>query len=348
VILAGDIGGTKTRLGLFRAPPGDGRRPELVAEGTYPSADYPGLGPVVARFLECRRVTAALNGATVEAACFGVAGPVLAERVEATNLAWTVDSEAVSEATGIERVLLVNDLVATAHGIPALGDERLELLNPEALERSIDIGRLGGQVGGNAALIAPGTGLGMALIPTVGGEPVPVPSEGGHMDYPARTDEEIELLRYLRRRFGRVSVERVASGIGLPLLYDFVRSRGGAREDPALARRMAEGNPNAEITRAAIEGGDRLAGQAVDLFVAALGAAAGNLALVGTATAGVYLGGGIPPKILPKLRDGRFLDAYTDKGRFREYVEAIPVRVILDPDTAMLGAARAAAHLLIP
>lgn len=341
MILAGDIGGTKVNLGLFRV---DGETPRLVAKETFASDDYPGLGPVVAEFLGRRREAidgGAGGGAPViRAACFGVAGPVVGNTVATTNLPWTIDGNRVAAEAGIPAVTLVNDLVATGEGIPALRDDELLLLNPGT---AATFGAAVEQ--GNAALIAPGTGLGMAVLPRIGGRFVPVASEGGHMDFPARTEEEIGLLRYLQAKKGHVSVEWVVSGMGIALIYDYLKTAGAAPEDPRLARRLAEADdPAPEITRAALEGGDPLAARTLDLFTAALGAAAGNLALLATATAGVYLGGGIPPKILPRLQDGPFLAAFTDKGRFRDYVAKIPVRVILNPETALLGAARVAAR----
>jgi glucokinase len=342
MILAGDVGGTKVRLGLFRL---EGETPRPVARATFASADYPGLGPVVAEFLGRRRgakggVDATDTTAAIEAACFGVAGPVAGNTVATTNLPWRIDGDRVAAEAGVPTVTLVNDLVAAGEGIAALADDELVLLNPATAAVS------GPAVEeGNAALIAPGTGLGMAILPRLGGRLVPVASEGGHMTFAARTDEEIGLLRHLQGRYGHVSVERVVSGMGIANVYDYLRTSGFASEDPELARRLAAADdPAPEIARAALAGGDPLAAKALDLFAAAFGAAAGHLALLATATAGVYLGGGIPPKILPKLRDGAFLAAFADQGRFRGYVERIPVRVITNPETALLGAARVAAR----
>ena len=333
MILGGDIGGTKTNLGLFRL---EGETPRLVVKEAFASDDYPGLAPVVAEFLGRHRLGG--DAPAIRAACFGVAGPIIGNTVAITNLPWRIDGDRVAADSGISRVVLVNDLVATGEGIPALADDELVLLNPEtaavagpAVEE------------GNAALIAPGTGLGMAVLPRIGGRFVPVASEGGHMDFPARTEEEIGLLRHLQGRHDHVSVEWVVSGMGIANVYEYLKASRFAPESPGLARRLAAtDDPAPEITQVALAGGDRLAAKTLDLFAAALGAAAGNLALLATATAGVYLGGGIPPKILPKLQDGTFLAAFTDKGRFRDYVAKIPVRVILNPDAALLGAARVA------
>jgi glucokinase len=335
VILGGDVGGTKVNLGLFRV---EGDTPRAVEKRSFHSGGYPGLGPVVAEFLAgCREGGEEIS---IQAACFGVAGPVVGNSVATTNLPWQVDGGRVAAEAGVPRVILVNDLVATGEGIAALADEELCLLNPDTAAVA------GAAVEeGNAALIAPGTGLGVALLPRIGGRFVPVASEGGHMDFPAHDEEEIGLLRHLQALKGHVSVEWVASGMGIALIYDYLRGIGAAPEAPGLARIIAAADdPAPAIARAALAGDDPLATRTLDLFTAALGAAAGNLALIATATAGVYLGGGIPPKILPLLKDGPFLAAFAAKGRFRDYVERIPVRVILNPETALLGAARVAAR----
>jgi glucokinase len=202
---------------------------------------------------------------------------------------------------------------------------------------------------GNAVLIAAGTGLGMALLPRIpapgGGLRLhPVATEGGHQDFAPRNAAEFALRESLAKRYGRVSVERVVSGPGLVAIYQHLVETGAAPEDPELRDRIQRTDPGSAISRAALEEGDPLAGRALDLFVAAYGAAAGNLALVGFATAGVFVGGGIAPKILPRLQDGSFLEAFRDKGRFRPLVERMPVRVVLNPRAALLGAARVAAR----
>jgi glucokinase len=201
---------------------------------------------------------------------------------------------------------------------------------------------------GHGALIAAGTGLGMALLPRVGEATVVLPSEGGHQDFAPRTDEEVGLLDFLRRRHGHVSVERVVSGPGLVAIYRYLVARGADGEDPDLADRLERTDPADTIARAGLAGSDPLSSAALDLFVAAYGAAAGNLALVGLATGGVWVGGGIAPKILDRLRHGPFLDAFRDKGRFAAMMAAIPVHVVLEPATAMLGAARVAARRAAP
>lgn len=328
LLLAGDVGASKTNLGLFR--PGAGG-PRLVRGGHYASADFPGLAALIAEFLGG-------GGEPVGAACFGVPGPVAGNSAQTTNLAWDVDGEKVAAAAGIPRLGLVNDLVATAEGIPLLGSDDFVLLHagdPKAA--------------GNRALIAAGTGLGMALLPLAGGVHLPVASEGGHMDFAPRDDDEVALFQTLRRRFGgHVSVERVVSGGGLRNVYEHLRDAGLAPPSPDVERALGEedADPARTISEAGLAGRCGICVRALAMFVAAYGAAAGNLALVGTATGGVYLGGGIAPKIVPALAEGTFLRAFFDKGRFRAYMEAIPVRVIRNERTAMFGAARLANRLL--
>jgi glucokinase len=320
VILAGDVGGTKTNLGLFEAA---GGVLYLVRSATYPSADFPGLAPLLREFL-------AGEERTVRAACCGVPGPVLDNRTETTNLAWALDGRRVAEEAGLPEVVLINDLVATAEGIPLLADDEMVVLHPGDPEAA-----------GNRALIAAGTGLGMALMPRIGEHWVPVPSEGGHADFAPRNDAEIALLRHLQARFGRVSVERVVTGPGLFNIYKYLRDAGHAPESPEVRAALEEEeDPVPVISESGLAEQCGLCSRTLDLFAAAYGAAAGNLALTGTATGGVYVAGGIAPKILPRLREGGFVRAFLDKGRFEPFMEKIPVRVILEERTAMLGAAR--------
>jgi len=341
LLLAGDVGGTKTNLALF-APAGPaGSRPRLLRSAHYPSPGFPDLAPILAAFLGAAFLGAPGGDAPrVGAACFGVAGPVAGNRSRLPNLDWPeLDGAALAQATGIPagRLRLINDLVATAEAIPLFGPEDLAVLQ---------IGN-SASAEGNRVLIAAGTGLGMALLPRIGEAWVPIASEGGHMDFAARDEEEAALVATLRRRHGHVSVERVVSGASLPDIYQHLLESGGEDEVPAVAERLgAAADPAPVITAAALSGESALCARTLDLFVAAYGAAAGNLALAGTATGGVYLGGGIAPKILARLTDGPFLRAFADKGRFREYLEAIPVRVLLDDQAALLGAASVAARLL--
>ena len=330
MILAGDVGGTKTNLGLFETADGTLR---LVRSAKLRSADFPGLHAIIASFL-----AAGEEALPIQVACFGIPGPVIENRASTPNLAWLVDGAAVSAGTGIPSVVLINDLVATAEGISLLDESEVAVLQS---------GVPG--VTGNRVLVAPGTGLGMALLPRIGDRWVPVPSEGGHADFAPRTEEEVGLLRYLRERFGRVSVERVVSGPGLFNAYSYLRDTHRIPESPAVREAIARGDDPARVigenalsTPAACD----LCSRAMDLFIAAYGAVAGNLALTGTAIGGVYLGGGITPKILPRLKTGLFLHTFEAKGRFVPYLERVAVRVILNDRAALLGAARHAALLV--
>lgn len=339
-LLAGDVGGTKTNLALLEAEGrGEGALRPLreIRTATFHSSEYPGLEEVVAAFL----AEGGSDGG-IDAACFGIAGPVLDGRVATPNLAWEVDGRRLAARLPAPRVLLINDLVATAHGLPALGPGHLHELQagePEAPREGE----------GNRVLVAAGTGLGVAFLPRLGGEWHPVDSEGGHVDFAARSDEEVDLLRYLRARLGgRVSVERVLSGPGLVHLYEFLRDTGREGPSPEVEPILAGesgGDAGAAIGTEGLRGAG-ICASALRLFASVYGAVAGNVALLGTATGGVYLGGGIAPKILPALAAGEFVSAFQDKGRFAPYLRRLAVRVVLDDRAALRGAARRAAHLL--
>ncbi|HTQ81193.1 MAG TPA: glucokinase [Thermoanaerobaculia bacterium] len=331
LLLGGDVGGTKTNLGLFSSEGGV----RLLRSCQYESARFPGLLPILETFL-------GKDAREVGAACFGIPAPVTANRAEKiTNLDWSeLDGGDLCRLTGIPATRLVNDLVATAEGLPLLAPGDLAVLQEGSPAAPAD---------GNRVLVAAGTGLGMALLPFDGRSHLPVASEGGHMDFAPRNPLEAGLAERLRARYGRVSVERVVSGPGLAHLYEYLREEGGTGapaaepEVPAVAARLAAAeDPAPVITAAALDGTSPLCGRALDFFISAYGAVAGNLALLGTALGGVYLGGGIAPKILPRLLDGPFLGAFLDKGRFRGYLEAIPVRVVRNDRAAMFGAARLA------
>ena len=323
LILAGDVGGTKTWLGLFTL---DGPRPSLLETRHYPTLEFDALTPMVARFLD-------RTGATgqVAAACFGVAGPVRANVSTLTNVPWEVDGAEIGSRLGIATVRLLNDLEAMACAVPLLAAQELAVIQPGAPV-----------AGGNAALIAPGTGLGEAGLLAGGDRLVPVPSEGGHTDFAARTPRELELVAVLSARRERVALEDVVSGPGLVNLHTFTH-----RSTRCVSCSLPD-EPDrqpAAITAAALDGGCGACVEALDLFVSALGAAAGNLALRTFATAGLYLGGGIAPQILPALRTGRFLEALVDKGPMRPLLEQVPVSVILEQRAALVGAAVAARDL---
>jgi glucokinase len=263
----------------------------------------------------------------------GIAGPVVDGRAVTTNLPWVVDERRLAAAIPAPRVRLLNDLEATAHGIWALGEDELVSLQSGALRR------------GNLAVIAAGTGLGEAIVVIDGGRRTVIATEGGHADFGPRGELEEDLLRYLRKEFGGVSYERVLSGPGLVNVYRFLRDTGVAAESSQTAELMAAGDPAAVITKLGMDGADRLCAMALGVFVSVYGAEAGNLALKALAVGGVIVAGGIAPRILPALRAGSFVAAFRDKGRLSSLMETIPVLVVLNPKTALLGAARVAACL---
>jgi glucokinase len=322
MILAGDIGGTKTNLALFESGDRDFRT--AAASATYPSQKYESLERILDEFLGA-------HPAEVECAAFGIAGAVVGGRVETPNLPWKVLDEDLASKLGVERVRLVNDLVATAFGILSLGPEQLHTLHEGERQES-----------GNIAVIAAGTGCGMAFLLRQGDRLVPIGSEGGHVDFAPRSALEIGLIEFLRKRFGRVSYDRVLSGPGLYNIYSYLRESRYADEPEWLAAEIASGDPGAAISKAALAGRSELAMKALDMFASVYGAMAGNLALMVLATRGVFIGGGIAPKILDKLGDGTFLEAFRQKGRLTPLMQKMPVRVILDPKAALYGAARVA------
>jgi glucokinase len=302
--IAGDIGGTHTRLALFGQ---DTARP--AAFEVYSSRDHDGLEAMLRVFL-------AAHPAPVERACFGVAGPVRDGHVQTTNLAWPVHAGSVAEVLGIDRVGLVNDLVANAYGIAELGPDDVATLHEGDPA-----------LGGTAAVISAGTGLGEAGLFWDGSRHHVFPSEGGHTDFGPRNDAEVALRAHLVQQHGHVSYERVCSGMGLVAIHSFL---GGPGDDASA------------ITAAALAGSDPVSVRALDMMIEIYGAEAGNLALKLLATGGVYVGGGIAPRILAKLRQGAFLHAFADKGRFADLLGRVPVHVILNERTALLGAARLA------
>jgi glucokinase len=325
MFLAGDIGGTKTHLAFFEK---DGPRLRLVAEETYRSRDYPGLAPILKEFLKA-------HPGSADRVSLGIAGPVRQGHVETPNLPWVIDADHLMDEVRCGPVTLVNDLEANAHGIGALGPDDFAVLNPGAPAAA-----------GNAALISAGTGLGEAGLFWDGKRHRPFASEGGHADFAPRDALQAELAAHLAGRFGNVSYERVLSGPGLHNVYQFLLERSGKPDElPDLMKRLNVHDPAAAVSTAALEGLSDLCGQALDLFVSVYGAEAGNLALKMLATGGVFIGGGIAPKILARLRQPAFVEAFTQKGRMQELLEAIPVRVILNESTALLGAARHAAGL---
>jgi glucokinase len=324
MILAGDIGGTNTRLGLFEV---DGSRLLLRREQTFASQDHPNLESVVLEFLG----SAPLKP---EYACFGVAGPVNKGRCEALNLAWVVDASVISRSLAIAHVAVINDLEANAHGISELAAGDLVTLAPGAPDAE-----------GNRAVIAAGTGLGEAGIYWDGGHYHPFATEGGHADFAPCTDLEQDLCQYLVAQFGHVSYERVLSGPGLFSIYEFLRDTGRGYEPAWLAAELTAGDPAALIAGNALAGRASLAVHALDVFVSIYGAEAGNLALKIKATGGLFVGGGIAPKIIRKIQEPAFMKSFTAKGRIKPLLESMPVHVIMNDRAALWGAARFASQL---
>jgi glucokinase len=324
IVLAGDVGGTKTALALFDAT---GRGLVPVREATLPSRESASLEAAVEQFLRGGRRP------PIEAACFGVAGPVVDGRSVTTNLPWIIEERALAASIPAPRVRLLNDLEAAAHGVLGLPGHELHTLQP-GISRD-----------GHLALIAAGTGLGEALIVQDGERRIVVASEGGHTDFAPRDDLEEALLRFLRKEFGRVSYERILSGPGLFNVYRFLRDTGWGRESAEVAERMRAGDPSAVVTEMALAGRDPLCAKALDVFVSVYGAEAGNLALKAMAVGGVMVGGGIAPRILVRLTGGGFVAAFRDKGRLAALMEAMPIRVALNPRAPLLGAAAVAAAM---
>lgn len=322
MILAGDIGGTKVNLASFNVE--DLRlAPENLS--TYSSHDYASLQEMALRFVADHRVR-------LEYACFGLAGPVKKGRAQVTNLPWVVDAQELTRALNLKQVWLLNDLEANAHGIAGLTPEDFVVLNPGDKDAV-----------GNAAIIAAGTGLGEAGLFWDGNRHLPIASEGGHAEFAPRTDLDMELLRCLRGRFGQVSWEHVLSGPGLHHIYQFLRDTGRGREAAWLTEEFRKADPPVAITRAALDGKCDLCVQTLDLFVTYYGMEAANLGLKMLATTGVYVGGGIAPKIIRKLQDGEFMKAFIGEGRMKNLLSAMPVRIIMNDKTALIGAARYAA-----
>ena len=323
MILAGDLGGTKTLLGLFTA---DSPRPEPVDVRTYPTHAFHSFVEILNTF---ERDTA--RPLRPEAAAVGVAGPVLGARARLTNIPWEVDTASIAERLQTSCVALLNDLESMASSVPVLRAEELEPLQTGVPSAQ-----------GNAVIIAAGTGLGQAYLHRVDGRLRPVASEGGHADFAARTNRELDLVRALRDEFGRVEVEHVLSGPGLVNLHRFTHRGAGC---PVVDDLAADDAP-ARISQGALSGRCQFCVEALRMFVEAYGAEAGNLALRGVAAAGVFIGGGITPKILPALRNGAFMNAFLGKDPMRALLEQMPVHVILNHDAGLIGAAVRAREIL--
>ena len=322
MILAGDVGGTKVHLALYNF---EGGKLSPVRDHKFPATNYASLDDVVKEFLHED------DRKNVVASCFGCPGPVRDGRLKHTNLPWTLDSRDLQKSLGIEHIFLINDLEANGYGIPELSADKLFTLHagdPASV--------------GHRGLVSAGTGLGECLLiwDPKARRHLPIPSEGGHCDFSARTDREIALLTYLRRTLnGRVSFERVVSGIGIKNVYAFLRDDQKLEEPKWLRDRMASEDPNAVIGECGEDGSSEICRETLQIFAAAFGAEAGNLALKVLAMGGIYLGGGIAPKILKTMQNGAFTDAFLDKGRLSPLLQTIPVRIILEDACALLGAA---------
>jgi glucokinase len=320
MLLAGDIGGTKTVLALFAEESGP-RRP--LHKELFPSKDYPTLEAIVASYLQAKDVE-------VSHAVFGVAGPVVRDRAAITNLPWVLDGRQLEQAFSFERAHLLNDLQAVATAIPILEEEDVVTLHAGQAEP-----------GGTIGVIAPGTGLGQAYLVWQGQRYQAFPSEGGHADFAPDGALQVALLSYLLARYEHVSYERVCSGMGIPNLYAFLQESGRYPE-PAWLREQVAGaaDPTPLIVRAAQQEQAAIASATLELFVNILAREAGNLALKLLATGGIYLGGGIPPRILDRLQAPSFVAEFQDKGRFRPLLEQVPLRVITNDEAALIGAAQ--------
>jgi glucokinase len=321
-VLAGDIGGTKTNLGLFL----EGKeRPVPAVIETFSSQNAPDLEHILRRFFEIHPVP-------VTRACFGIAGPVVNGKSKTTNLPWNISEDRIKKRFNFQHVKLVNDLIATAMAIPLLKKDEFFPLN--------QAGSIKDQ---NLALVAPGTGLGKAMLIYQNGRYLPVPSEGGHADFAPNNEAEMKLWRYLHQHYGHVSIERVVSGSGLVNIYNWLKDSYRLKEPEWLKQKLKEMDPAKAITEAALDRKYPGCVEALNMFVSILGAVSGNLALTGMTTGGVYLGGGIPPKILSKLKEDIFMEAFTNKGRFKGFLEKISVKVVLNDKAALIGAAYCAA-----
>jgi glucokinase len=326
MILAGDVGGTKVHLALYDF---EGGRLKPIRDHKFPSKDFPMLDAVVNKFLDASDDHPATDRSQITAACFGCPGPVRDGHLKLTNLPWTLDSRDLQKSLNIGHIFLINDHEANGYGIPEVAPEKLFTLHEGAPDAV-----------GHRGLVSAGTGLGEALLIWDGTKHRPIPSEGGHCDFAPRNDKEIALLKYLRGTLtGHVSFERVVSGIGIKNVYAFLRDDQKMEEPQWLKDRMATQDMNAVIGTCGEDGSSLLCYETMQLFASSYGAEAGNMALKVLAMGGIYLGGGVSPKVLKTLGGGAFMTAFLDKGRLSPLLEAIPVRVILDETCALLGAA---------
>ena len=324
MILSGEIGATRTRLAAFDT---EGNNLKRVAETAYKSQEQGGLPEIIKAFIRT-------EGIPVHSACFGVAGPVKRGRSKISNLPWTIDARELAGQLKLNTVGLLNDLEAYAYGIDGLGSRDFVTLNEGSEEEE-----------GNRAVISARTGLGMAGLYWDGFRHHPFACEGGHTDFAPRNTLELELLTYLQRKYGRISCERVLSGPGIKNIYDFLRDTGKAEEPQWLKEQMAAApDPPALISQLALEGKATICDQTLSIFVSIYGAETGNCALNFLSTAGIFIGGSIAAKIVPKMKDPAFLESFLDKGRMRPLLEDMPVKIVLNDDAGIIGAAR---HTLV-
>jgi glucokinase len=324
IVLAGDVGGTNARLAVVEM---DGRTARIDRERRYPSRDYPGLAPIVRRFCEEEAIRP-------DRACFGIACPLVGDDCTAPNLPWTINGRSLAAEIGIPRTRIINDFVAVGYAVELLGAADLVTLQEGRPEPQ-----------GPIALIGAGTGLGQAFLIWEGDHYRVLPSEGGHSDYASRGKLQAGLLQFLDRQFDRVSWERMLSGPGIANLYRYMLASAVAPEQATVRAEMETEDPAAVIARHALAKTDCLSDRTLDLFCEILGAQAGNLALTVVSTGGVYLAGGIAPRIVERLKSGPFLTAFRDKGRLSELLARIPVHVIMNPNGGLLGAAAVAGRM---
>jgi glucokinase len=318
IVLAGDIGGTNARLGLVELT---GGRARIVERRSYPSAEHPGLAPIVCRFFDD-------TGRRAERACFAIACPVVGDDCTAPNLPWTINLPALAREIGIARTAIINDFVAIGYGI-----DLLEPADLATLQEGVPTPR------GSIALIGAGTGLGQGFLVWQGDHYRVLASEGGHTDFAPSGDLQASMLKHLRERFGRVSWERLLSGPGIANIYRYLLAAGLETEQAGVRAELEAEDPAKVIVRHGLAGDDGPSQRALDLFCQVLGAQAGNLALTVVATGGVYLAGGIAPRVVERLRSGGFMAAFRDKGRLSALLTRVPVHVILNPSVGLLGAA---------
>jgi glucokinase len=323
IVLAGDVGGTNARLALVELGGGTAR---IVRKERYSSRNYPGLAPIVRRFTEAL-------GSRPDRACFAIACPVVGDDCTAPNLPWTINARQLAAEIGIPETTIINDFVGVGYGVGLMqGSDLVTLQQGQSVER------------GPIALMGAGTGLGQVFLIWETDHYRILPSEAGHGDFAPRGKLQVALHQYLQQQYQRVSWERLLSGPGLVNIYRFLLAAGVAPEQPGVRTEMEKEDPAVVITRHGLARTDCLSDRTVDLFCETLGAQAGNLALTVVATGGVYLAGGIAPRLVERLRDGPFLEAFRDKGRMSELLARIPVHVIVNSNVGLLGAAAVAAQ----